>query len=219
MQRVEYERHLPHQIPPGAPIFATWNLKGALRREVIERMRHERKRLEREPRRKGESLHDRRVRHSKVIFAMTDRYCDQSRKGPLHLRDPAAAKCAEDAVLFGVPMRYELYAYVVMPNHVHILITPIKDYAKVMQGIKGYSARQINLLHRARGRVFWQDESYDHWPRDEEEFFRIIAYIENNPVNAGFCKEPQQWPWSSAALRTKLHWPLGEPLRRSGFPA
>lgn len=205
-----YERHLPHQIPEGFPIFVTCNLKGAIPQEVRERFLREREQLEREPLRPAESQCARRIRHSKLIFAMTDGYLDRQQSGPLHLRDPDATKLVENAILFGVPERYNLFAYCVMPNHMHLLLTPVWKYRKLMQGLKGYTAFEINKLQRQRDRAFWQDESYDHWPRDEEEFFRIIAYIENNPVSAKLCECPEDWPWSSASKRR--WWPRGEPL-------
>ena len=205
-----YERHLPHQIPEGFPLFITCNLKGAIPQEVRERFLREREQLEREPLRPAETPHARRTRHSKIIFAMTDGYLDGQKTGPLHLRESNAAKLVADAILFGVPERYKLFAYCVMPNHIHLLLTPVWKYRKLMQGVKGYTAYQVNQLQQQRDRVFWQDESYDHWPRDEAEFFRIIAYIENNPVAAGLCARPEDWPWSSASKRSI--WPLGEPL-------
>jgi len=197
----QYERHLPHQVPQGFPIFLTWNLKGALPREMIEHLRRERERLERQPRRIGESDADREVRHHKLIFAMADRFLDQSATGPLHLKDPRAAKVVEDSILFGVRERYALFAWCVMANHVHVLLTPYWELKDVTQGIKGFTAHEINALQDARGRVFWQDESYDHWARDEEEVMRIIEYIESNPVAAGLCERPEDWPWSSARFR------------------
>ncbi|OAI41588.1 hypothetical protein AYO40_02955 [Planctomycetaceae bacterium SCGC AG-212-D15] len=84
-----------------------------------------------------------------------------------------------------------------------------------MQGIKGFTSHEINGLDQARGRVFWQDESYDHWVRDEEEMHRIIVYIENNPVAAGLCARPEDWPWSSARFRAGLK---SLTSRRSAFP-
>jgi type I restriction enzyme R subunit len=213
-----YERHLPHQVPEGFPIFLTWNLKGALPLEVIDRLRRERERLQREPPRIGESDKDRKIRHAKLAFAQADRFLDGAAGGPLHLKNPGAAKIVEDSILFGVPERYELYAWCVMANHVHVLIKPHWELRKITQGIKGFTAHQINALQDERGRVFWQDESYDHWARDEEEVLRIIAYVENNPVVAGLCARPEDWPWSSARFRKG--WPPGTPFRsRSGFPA
>jgi REP element-mobilizing transposase RayT len=212
MQRNAYQRHLPHQVPKGFPIFLTWNLKGALPHEVIDTLRRERRRFEREPSRPNESEKERRIRHDKLIFAMADRYLDRDNQGPMYLKDPAAAKTVEDSILFGVSERYNLFAWCVMANHVHVLLTPQWEIHRITQGIKGYTAHEINALQHQRGRVFWQDESYDHWARDEEEMLRIIHYIENNPVAAGLCARPEEWPWSSARRRTS--WPPGQPYRQ-----
>jgi putative transposase len=205
-----YERHLPHRVPEGSPIFLTWNLKGALPGEVIEMLRRERERLERGPTREGESTAERKVRHGKILFGITDGYLDRTDKGPMHLADPASAKLVEDALLFGVSERYDLFAWCVMGNHVHVLLEPRWELKKVTQGIKGYTAHEINARHGQQGRVFWQDESYDHWVRDETEVFQIIDYIENNQVAAGLCTRPEDWSFSSARLRES--WPRGQPF-------
>jgi len=204
----EYRRHLPHQVPDGVPIFLTWNLKGAVPREVAERLRREREHLLREPSQMGESPRDRALRHGKLLFAKADNFLDSAETGPLHLKNPAAAKIVEDSILFGVAERYQLFAWCVMANHVHLLLTPLWKLPKVTKGLKGYTAREINRLQNEIGRTFWQDESFDHWVRDEEELLRIIAYIENNPVKAGLCLRPQDWPWSSARFREG--WPVGK---------
>jgi hypothetical protein len=65
--------------------------------------------------------------------------------------------------------------------------------------LKGCTAREANLVLGRTGQPFWQAESYDHWVRDENQFERIVAYIENNPVKAGFVTRPEDYPWSSAA--------------------
>ena len=119
----------------------------------------------------------------------------------MHLKDPRAARIVEDCLRLGAGERYDLFAWCIMSNHVHVLLTPRWDLSKIMQRIKGHTAYQINGLQDARGRVFWQDESYDHWSRDEAEMFRIIHYIENNPVAARLCERADEWPWSSARLR------------------
>jgi REP element-mobilizing transposase RayT len=203
-----YRRHLPHQVPDGFPIFLTWNLKGALPKRVLCSLTSERERLERQPQRAGEDAKQRRVRHDKIVFGMMDRYLNNTAEGPLHLKDPRAARVVVDAMLFGASTRYGLYAFVVMANHVHVLLTPRTKLARITQGIKGFTAHQINQVQGRRGRTLWQDESYDHWARDEEEMIRIIEYIENNPVTAGLCVRPEEWPWSSAARRA--NWPVGQ---------
>jgi REP element-mobilizing transposase RayT len=131
----------------------------------------------------------------------------------MHLKDHAAAKIVENSILFGTPERYDLFAWCVMSNHVHVLLRPHWLYAKVVQGIKGFTAHEINVLQNARGRTFWQDECYDHWARDGEELLRIIDYIENNPVVAGLCSRPEDWPWSSARFRKQRE--RGLPWRTS----
>ncbi|HLQ43861.1 MAG TPA: hypothetical protein VK137_03965, partial [Planctomycetaceae bacterium] len=98
-----YERHLPHQVPTGVPLFVTFNLKGAIPTEVWAELLRERERLEREPIRPSESLADRKVRHSKMVFAMTDRHLDAGQVGPRHLREDHAAKIVQGSILFGVP--------------------------------------------------------------------------------------------------------------------
>ena len=207
-----YERHLPHQHPEGFPLFFTWNLKGAVPARLIVAVKKECLRLQKEPLRPNESLTDRKIRHGKLLFVFQDRRLDVATDGPLHLKDPAAARIVVDSILFGAPVRYDLYAFVVMGNHVHVLIVPHWEPKEIMQPMKGFTSFEINKLQEQPGRVFWQDESYDHWARDEEEMHRIIAYIENNPVVAGLCSKPEEWPWSSASMRA--NWPIGKPWVR-----
>jgi putative DNA methylase len=96
-----------------------------------------------------------------------------------------------------------------MANHVHVLLTPNVDLSEVTKQLKGGTSYQINKLQNEQGRILWQDESYDHWARDENEMLRIIDYIENNPVKAGLCKKPSDWRWSSARYRNQ--WSIGTP--------
>jgi putative transposase len=204
-----YRRHLPHQVPKGFPIFLTWNLKGAFSLHGVERIRNERERLRKEPSR-GETLSERKVRHDKLIFALSDRFLDNAEHGPLDLKDAANAKIVEDEILSGANVRYELLAWCILANHVHVLLLPNLDLEIVTQKIKGRTAFEINGRQSQRGRVFWQSESYDHWARNEEEVYRIIAYIENNPVVADLCKLPEEWRWSSA--RHRKDWQIGKPF-------
>jgi len=98
---------------------------------------------------------------------------------------------------------YRLSAYVVMSNHVHILIWPKALLPRITKSIKGYTARECNRLLGRTGESFWQEESFDHSVRNEDRFYRIKRYIERNPVKAGLVEDPEDWPWSSAARRTE----------------
>jgi putative transposase len=86
-----------------------------------------------------------------------------------------------------------------MANHVHLLITPHAALARITKSLQGFTARKANAILGRTGKFFWQDESFDHWLRNEAEFARIISYIERNPVTAGLVKRPEDWPWSSAS--------------------
>jgi len=94
---------------------------------------------------------------------------------------------------------YALHAFVVMPNHVHLLITPMVSLSRITNGLKGVTAREANAILHRTGQHFWQGESIDHWVRNPAQFDRIHAYIESNPVSAGLATKPEAWPWSSAA--------------------
>ena len=93
---------------------------------------------------------------------------------------------------------YHLHSYVVMPNHVHVLITPRAPLPKVMQSLKRFTGLEGNRILGVTGQPFWQDESYDRLVRDGGEFERIGRYIESNPVRAGLAASPEEFLWSSA---------------------
>jgi REP element-mobilizing transposase RayT len=93
---------------------------------------------------------------------------------------------------------YDLLAYVVMPNHVHVVWEPKIAMPRLLQWLKGVTAKCAKRLLDLNVKAFWQDESYDHWIRSERELQKIIRYVEWNPVKAGLAERIEQWPWSSA---------------------
>jgi len=129
-----------------------------------------------------------------------DRYLDTSRQGPRFLRQPEVAGLVVETLQGGVESGYyDLRAFVVMGNHVHVLLRPLQPAGWVLQWLKGTTARGANQILGRTGQPFWQRESYDHWVREERQLQRIVAYIENNPVHAGHAREPSQYRWSSAS--------------------
>ncbi len=112
-----------------------------------------------------------------------------------------AAQVQENLLYFDGD-RYRLHAWVVMPNHVHVLITPSPraSMARIVHGWKTYTARRANQALGRAGR-FWQPDYFDRYVRDARHFLAVVRYIEANPVRAGLCRRTEDWPWSSAALR------------------
>ncbi len=135
-----------------------------------------------------------------------DRLLDVAQTGAFYLRIPEIASLTVEAFFHGAETLrfYELHAYVVMANHVHLLITPLVDLAKITHSLKRFTAREANRILALTGKPFWQDESYDRLVRDRDEFERIRRYIEYNPVRAGLVTLPEEYPWSSALRRFEI---------------
>ncbi len=132
--------------------------------------------------------------NSGAAFVWMDRYLDSTCEGPQYLGRPEIAKIVEDLLR---EASCSLHAYAIMPNHVHMLLTPLIPPPKLMQFIKGKSAREANKLLGISG-TFWQHESYDRLVRTPEEFTKIKNYIESNPVKAGLAGTQEAYRWSSA---------------------
>jgi REP element-mobilizing transposase RayT len=97
--------------------------------------------------------------------------------------------------------RYELHAVVVMPDHVHMLLTPLRDengwpysLPTILKLLKGTSARSINKLLNSTGPV-WQEESFDHILRSQGSLDEKMEYIQQNPVRRGLVKRPEDYKW------------------------
>lgn len=94
-------------------------------------------------------------------------------------------------IMDGNEKYYRLYAVIVMPDHVHLIVTLEKEFSlsRIMKGIKGTSARRINELRNNKGSI-WQDESFDRILRNEKELFEKLNYMLNNPLKAGLTDDP-----------------------------
>ena len=99
-------------------------------------------------------------------------------------------------------LRYRLFAWVVMPNHVHSLMTRFEEYElkDLVHSLKSYTAHEANRILCREGK-FWMDDYFDRYIRNEKHFYKTIEYIENNPVKAGLCAKPSDWRFSSARFR------------------
>ena len=196
---VFYRRNLPHWHPVDKSYFVTWRLAGSLPRGVL---------------RKPSTTGRRPVATSDATshttlddvfpsddFLDADAWLDRALDGPVWLRDPRVAQMVVDALHFGETQLklYSLSAYVVMPNHVHVLWTPRVLLERITRRLKGFTSLQANRILNRSGRRFWQEESFDHWIRNESQFDHVARYIQNNPVKASLVRKSEDWQWSSAS--------------------
>jgi len=127
--------------------------------------------------------------------------------GRCWLKEPAIGSMVAQAMRYYHRKRYTLYAFVVMPNHVHALVRPHTGYtlSQVLHNWKSFTAHEAQKAAQAsgllipKGEAFWQRESYDHLIRDEADFARVLEYIVQNPVKAGLCEKPEEWPYLEIA--------------------
>jgi REP element-mobilizing transposase RayT len=135
-----------------------------------------------------------------------DRLLDQARCGPTFLKQPAIAEILLTSLRYGSEIKhYDLHSWVIMPNHVHLLLTPQVSVSRLLNSLKSATAKRANLILRRTGQPFWQGESYDHLIRHGDEFQRIRHYIENNPIAAGLAKTPEQYLWSSSSISCPIN--------------
>ena len=149
-----------------------------------------------------------RARVERQIAALAEEDRDRERReryqalldngyGDCVLRRPEVAAMVVDSLRCFDGTRYRLHAWVVMPNHVHVLagIAPEADLAVIVQSWKSYTARRINIVRGRQGQV-WHRDYWDRWIRTEAHFAAAVAYIEQNPVKAGLVRQAADWRWS-----------------------
>lgn len=111
------------------------------------------------------------------------------------MRDSRVAKIVAESIQHFEGTRYRLLAWCVMPNHVHVVFSPLggNHLDGILHSWKSFSALRANRLLGIRG-AFWQREYFDHLIRSEESLLKIIDYVKGNPRRAGL----RNWPWLGA---------------------
>ena len=121
------------------------------------------------------------------------------------LGHPKVAQVVKNSLLHFQGERYQLLAWCIMPKHVHLLLEPRFPLAKIVQGWKSVTARWVLANNDLLGlgipdpRHLWMREYWDRYIRDDNHLKAVIDYIHHNPVKAGLCGEPAEWPWSGNA--------------------
>jgi len=213
--------YLPHCDHPGLLQNITYHLADSLPASVLRQMNPELRALppdqrDTERRRQAEA-------------------CLDAGHGSCVLRLPEAAECVVNTWRRFAGERYDLIAWVVMPNHVHVLVRVYEGVplAKIVQSWKSYTGRRIRLMmeresqagspslstptaeesragaRRSRGQGIWMRDYWDRYIRDERHFHTVVDYIHQNPVKARLVGTAKDWPWSSAREFAELG--LGDP--------
>jgi putative transposase len=204
-----HRRHLPHFYPPDAIYFITARLADSLPPSVVERAQEERR-----------ILYSRQPREKKRISGFPqyidemewwEKIIERGNKNARWLADPRVASLVGESIHYRDGKDYDLVAYTIMPNHMHIVFgigqydllerpsaaLPLsgKQVSGIMMSMKRHTALEANKLLGRKG-SFWQDESYDHVVRSGEELGRIIEYVLDNPLKAGLVDKRGDWKWS-----------------------
>jgi REP element-mobilizing transposase RayT len=193
--------YLPHFESAGATQHVTFHLADSLPQTVLLQLEAELKSLPAEKR---------DVERRRRVEAWID-----AGHGSCVLRKPGIADMAQGSLLSFDSQRYRLLAWVVMPNHVHVLFTPMNGWtvAKIVAGWKKFTARKICDDLRDRGETaggpVWHREYWDRYIRNQRHFAQAVEYIHLNPVKAGLVGRAESWRWSSAYANQEIGVPGG----------
>jgi REP element-mobilizing transposase RayT len=221
-------RYLPHWYKAGCAHFITYRLVDSIPTALLREWKAEREEVIRQTRSLPITVQaERRLDAHRQFFKQYDGFLDR-RSETKWLADARVATAVRENLYHHHGSKYELLAYCVMPNHVHVLMQPFhKDASEPQVGhaaslpadseaiisdeyldskgplaaiMHSLKSYTANKANEALGRtgIFWQGESYDHWVRDLDELSRIINYIKANPVRVGLCEKPSDWNFSSA---------------------
>lgn len=180
-------RHLPHWEQEGVTQFVTFRQADAIAREKLDQWHAEREAwlcdhpqpwdFETE-----ETYH-------RLFSERLETWLDQG-SGSCVLAREDAASLVENAMRYFDGERYILDAYVIMPNHVHVLLKPLRDHtlSDIMHSWKSFTSREIKKLYDLGAEPFWQGERFDHALRSEAALEAKREYISQNPskLKSGF---------------------------------
>jgi REP element-mobilizing transposase RayT len=175
--------YLPHFDGSDVIQSITYRLHDALPVEVVEALKQD------------DRLQDDATKRQQLETLLDAGY------GACYLREEHIATLVEENWKHFDNQRYRLLAWVVMPNHVHVLIRILEGFPldRIIKSWKSYTALEANKLLNRNGR-FWYPDYFDRFIRDQNHFGAVVRYIHNNPVKAGLVDSPELWPFSSAKL-------------------
>ncbi len=198
--------NIPHRENKGFQTI-TFRLFDSLPRSVIANMHQELEYLK--------ELPDDEFKNARLaeLRQTLDRYEDAG-YGHCFLRDARIAQILADTLHLFDGERYRLISYCIMPNHVHVMIevAPGWTLSKILHSWRSFSAQKANQILGRRG-IFWMEEYYDRYIRNEEHFANVLEYIRMNPVKGGLVSNSSEWPWNWEIADKQIFWKDGYLVR------
>jgi Rad3-related DNA helicase/REP element-mobilizing transposase RayT len=175
-------RHLPHWRQGGATYFVSFRLADSIPQDKLQQWQME---LRDWLRKNPEPRTPDQCREYAELFAERFHGWLDDGLGGCCLREPKISAAVEEALKFFDGERYWLGAFVIMPNHVHVLVRPLNGYtlSQILHSWKSFTAKRVNAMLEREGKV-WQDESFDSIVRDETALGKFSNYIQDNPAKA-----------------------------------
>ena len=192
--------NLPHWNRQGGVYAVTFRLADSVPVAVLKSWREDRDRLAALAETGQINAAELKMGYQKLITENVERYLDAGH-GEAYFKRPKLAEIVVNSIKYFDVERYRLFAWCVMPNHVHAVLEPLGKYQldDILEGWKTFSAREINKTVGRVGRL-WQGESYDHLIKSRGEFAQQIAYVERNPAQAKLG----EWPWVSSCRMDQI---------------
>jgi REP element-mobilizing transposase RayT len=189
---IRHGAYLPHWTRNGGVYAVTFRLADSLPQSVLVSWKTERNNIIQNAKQQGRPLSD--VEENRLYQLYSEKvesYLDAGH-GMCELQHDELAKMTQDTLFHFDGKRYDLLAWCIMPNHVHVVVYPYKGFqlSRILHSWKSYSAKQANRLLGREG-SFWQTEYYDHLIRDESDLRHAVQYLLENPGKAGLV----DWPW------------------------
>jgi REP element-mobilizing transposase RayT len=178
-----YTRHLPHWRQEGATYFVTFRLHDSLPQVKLKEIEAMREKWENNH--GGQATDEQYQEFARMTQTQIESWLDQG-MGSCCLKDVRAQSILVEALHHRDGLEYELDSYVIMPNHLHLVVRPFDGFAleRILQSRKRHTSLEINRALERQG-TLWQEESYDRIIRNEEHLYRVIQYIGANPTKAG----------------------------------
>jgi ATP-dependent DNA helicase DinG len=185
--------YLPHLTATDGIYAVNFRLSDSMPQPVLRQWQEEREILRNQQQPEDEDSEVTQI--EELLNNLLDRYLDRG-YGSCDLKNDAVASCVAETLKKFDREKYNLLAWCIMPNHVHLVLQPLEAHSlsEIMHAIKSWTAMEANRL-LGRSGEFWRTEYYDHLVRDERDLIAQIDYVRANPERAGLAN----WKWADAA--------------------